>query len=324
MIKKILLIIACFVLSFATIQNVVFADDAVYLGGYPAGFSLYSKGAFVVGVCDVVTKDGLKSPCKDAGIDAGDLILSINEKETNTSLDIENAIKDEKKHIAVIERGEETLIKEFYPAKDLNGKYRLGVFTRDTVNGIGTITYIKDKTFASLGHPVLDENNNVMKINGGSLFKCAITDCVKGERGKPGELRGAFLKRKEIGKIFVNEENGVYGKLDDCDLICDNLTKISFGKAKMGDAKIFTTISGVEPQEYDISIVKVDEFRNDSKNLVVKITDERLLSLTGGIVQGMSGSPIVQNGKLVGAITHVFINDPTRGFGLFIQNMNNY
>jgi stage IV sporulation protein B len=142
---------------------------------------------------------------------------------------------------------------------------------------------------------------------------------VKGERGAAGELKGVFLRDNPIGKIEKNTSSGVYGSVTNKQII-DKLIKIETGEAKVGSAKIVSTVEGKESKEYDISIVKCD-FLGENKNFVIKIADEELLDITGGIVQGMSGSPIIQNGKLVGAVTHVFINDPTRGFGISINNM---
>ncbi len=297
-------------------------NEKIYLGGYPAGFTLYERGAYVLGVCDVVTDNGTISPCKSVGITAGDIILYIDNRETNSAEDIEKFVTDELVKIITIKRGEENISLTVTPAKDINGKYRLGVFVRDAVNGIGTITYIKGKDFASLGHPVIDEFGNNLIIRGGSLCSCCITGVVRGERGKAGELRGAFLKKNRVGTIEKNITQGVYGTLEDYAIIDYKDKEIELGQAKPGDATIRTTIEGDFPKEYKISIIKVDG-KSDSRNFVIRITDRKLLEETGGIVQGMSGSPIVQNGKLVGAVTHVFINDPTRGFGISIENMVN-
>ena len=154
------------------------------------------------------------------------------------------------------------------------------------------------------------------------MFNCEITGFIKGERGRAGELRGTFDRRRKIASLDKNLNSGVYGDICDNENL-SNLREIELGNAKMGDASIYTTINGTCPKEYSISIIKVDTISRDTKNFVIRITDQRLLELTGGIVQGMSGSPIVQNGKLVGAVTHVFINDPTRGFGISIDNMIN-
>lgn len=300
----------------------VYADNTVYLGGMPAGFSLYSKGAFVVGVSNVLTDDGMCSPSEISDIRKGDVILSIDGIEVNTSKDIENAILNKDKVIMILVRNGEKIIKEVCPIEDVNGKSRLGVFIKDKINGIGTITYIKDGKFASLGHPVLDDCGNLFSFREGEIFSCMISGVIKGERGVPGELRGIFLRTMPYGFINKNLENGVYGVINDKNPYDYSLLKkIEIGVAKMGFAKIYTTVEGETPSAYDISIIKVDPINRGTKNFVIRIDDEILLSKTGGIVQGMSGSPIVQDGKLVGAVTHVFVNDPTRGYGIDIRNM---
>lgn len=304
--------------------DIVYAnsDRKIYLGGIPAGFSLETKGAYVAGVCDVVTQDGVKSPSKDAGIVLGDYIISIDGVEVNSAFDIEKAVVSDGYKDVLIDRCGIIMKKSVMPAKDLGGKFRLGVFVRDSVSGIGTITFFKDGKYASLGHPVLDDNGLVLSVLKGNVYPCEITGYIKGERGIPGELKGVFIKNSSIGNIEKNIRNGVYGKLEESFDFSDK-TEIEVGEAKIGKASIFTTIEGDKPQEYSISIVKTDGEVGVNKNYVIKVTDKTLLDKTGGIVQGMSGSPIVQDGKLVGAVTHVFINDPTRGFGISIKKMIN-
>lgn len=323
-IKKTLLFIIAFISAIGIcIPKISYADvDKIYVGGFPAGFSLYTRGAYVMGVCDVVTADGPVSPCKKADLRAGDTILYIDNNETNNAADIEKSVTDDKSKNVIIKREDEIINLSVIPAKDINGNFRLGVFIRDAVNGIGTVTYMQGNRFAALGHPVLDENGNILEITGGSLFSCNITGYVRGERGKPGELHGVFTKRKRIATIEKNTDKGVYGVVTEEWFDAITLTEIEIGQAKSGDATIRTTIEGDEPKEYKISIIKVDN-KAECKNIVIKITDRALLERTGGIVQGMSGSPIIQNGVLVGSVTHVFINDPTRGFGLTIDNMIN-
>lgn len=299
----------------------VFADiDKIYLGGYPAGFSLQTNGVLVVSLCDVLTENGIKSPAKEADIEINDRIISINDHQVNSANDISNLIKNKDLVFLKISRYGEIIEKNINPVADTSGEYKLGVFVKDEICGIGTITYIKNNRFASLGHPVMDENG-IVDIRGGNIYNCSIVGCIKGERGKPGELKGVFLKNASKATINKNLENGVYGQIDDINTLC-NLREIELGNAKVGDATIFSTISGAQPKEYKITIIKLDK-NQSNKNFVIKITDEELLKQTGGIVQGMSGSPIVQEGKLVGAVTHVFINDPTRGFGINIYNMIN-
>ena len=219
-----------------------------------------------------------------------------------------------------IKRNDEIIYKKITPVKDLSGKNKLGLFIRENINGIGTLTFIKDRKFASLGHPIICDNGEILEIVDGDLYNCNISSIKKGVKNCPGELSGVFNKDITIGKISKNRISGVYGEIGDrYDL--SKHKKISVGEAKIGKAKIYSTINGEEPKEYDISIIKTDDGIANSKNLVIKITDKNLLEQTGGIVQGMSGSPIVQNGKIIGAVTHVFVNDPTRGYGVYIDWM---
>ena len=322
--KKILLLI---ILSFSIILtsnfNIVYSDDVkYYLGGYPVGIELTTRGALVVGTCDVVTENGIDSPSKKVGITAGDRIMYIDSFEINDAFDIENAIKNGGDKTIIIKRNDEIINYNITPIKDMAGYYKIGVFVKNGINGIGTITYFKDNgDFASLGHPVYF-NDKIAEIKKGNLYFCSITGYVSGEYSKPGELKGVFIKDKIIGNIYKNGSNGVFGQLNDYNCY-KNIREVQLGDAVVGDAVIYTTINGTTPKEYSISIIKVDSREGSLKNYVIKVTDKSLISQTGGIVQGMSGSPIVQNGKLIGAITHVFTNDPSKGFGISINNMIN-
>lgn len=314
-----LLIFLCFN-TFAV--KTVYANEEIYLGGMPAGFSIETRGAFVVGLSDVVTANGVKSPSKQADIQIGDIILYVDNVEVNNSIDLSNCITNGNDKLIKIKRKDQVCLITVKPEKDINGQFKIGVLIRENINGIGTITYIKGNKFASLGHPVLDDNGNLIEILSGNLFKCNITGCIKGERGKAGELRGVFIKTNSIGKFTKNTECGVFGEVDKNEICLNNLEKVDIGHATVGDAYIYSTVFGESPKKYSISIIKVDDGLC-SKNYVIKITDKDLLEITNGIVQGMSGSPIVQNDKLVGAVTHVFTNDPSRGFGVSISNMLN-
>ena len=288
----------------------------------PAGFSLKTNGAYVVGICDVVTENGIVSPAKDANIKVGDIVLKIDGVSIFGAKDIEKEIQNKNNVVAEVKHQDKSVsLLSVKPARDLSGNYKLGIFIKEDVCGIGTITFILNNRFASLGHPVVDNCGSVMEINSGSVFECSITGCVKGEKGKAGELRGVFLKTNDVATIDKNLYCGVYGNIND-NYDKSSLTKIEQGVATPGDAYIYTTVDGKESERYKISIIKIDNY-GCNKNFVVKVVDKNLLEKTGGIVQGMSGSPIVQNEKLIGAITHVFINDPTRGFGISIDNMLN-
>ena len=299
-------------------KNTFAQSERVFLGGYPVGITINSRGAEVVGVCDVVCGEKIYSPSKDADIKTGDVILKINQTEVNNAIDIANAIKDGQTKIIELVREDNILITNIKPQKDNSGEYKLGLFIKNGINGIGTVTYFTTEKIACLGHPVLGQKNEIVDCSDGEIFSCDITSVVKGVRGRPGELRGSFNQKKHIGEVKSNKINGIYGNLTDLTIL--PLLEVETSTPQMGNASIYTTTNGNTPEKYDISIIKYDKDIED-KNLVIKITDKRLLEISNGIVQGMSGSPIVQNGKLVGAVTHVFINDPTRGFGISIENM---
>jgi stage IV sporulation protein B len=326
---KIFFAIVLFALClFPTASKITFAEsEYVYLGGFPAGFTLNTTSVEVVGLCDIVTDEGVVSPAREAGIKVGDIIDKINGESVKKTNDINKLISREYKkyEVSVLRNGESKNI-DIVPAKELSsGQKKLGALVKDSVNGIGTITYIdsKCKKYGALGHPVTDNTGKVMEINGGTVYGCLIYDVKKGVRGTPGELKGAFENNNIIGKADTNTSSGLYGELSS-EFNPYNLLKIETGPietVKIGKACIYTTLYGNEIQKYDISIVKVEKQSKDNRDFVLKIDDSNLLEKTGGIVQGMSGSPIVQNGKLVGAVTHVFINDPTRGYGISIDKM---
>jgi stage IV sporulation protein B len=223
-----------------------------------------------------------------------------------------------------VNRGNEEFLLEIQPQKEKNsGKYKVGVLIRDSVSGIGTVTYIdKDGRFGALGHSVTGENHTEMQMYSGAVYECNIVSVCKGVRGKAGELRGMFLNDKQLGKAEKLCDCGIFGQISS-EFVVDELMSAvaSSQEAVPGKAYIYSTVNGVSPKKYEIEIVKVDKTNKENKNFVLKITDEELISETGGIVQGMSGSPIIQKNKLVGAITHVFLNDPTRGYGIDIERM---
>lgn len=328
--KSVILFISVFVVAAIFTSITAKAEEnQLYLGGFPAGFVLNTTTVEVIGVCDVVTNQGVCSPAREAGIKTGDIIDKINGEEVNSVSDINKIISREyKKYEVEITRGGENLKLEVHPAVEVSsGCKRLGILVKASINGVGTVTYIDglNKKFASLGHPVTDLQNNLIQINGGTIYSSLIYDVKKGVRGTPGELRGAFESGSEIGTAAINCSCGVYGDLSP-NFNYSKLLKISKASidcVEIGQAYIYTTIYGKEADKYNISIVKVDKSSKDNKNFIIKVDDERLLEKTGGIVQGMSGSPIVQNGKLIGAVTHVFVNDPTRGYGIGIDKMLN-
>ena len=328
LVGKLIILFALVICTFSVTPIYANAQtDTLYLGGFPAGFSLNTKIVEVVGVCDVITAEGMASPARDSGIRNGDIIESINGRKVESATDINKILSEEYKKFSIeIDRSGEKIVLNISPANDLStGARRLGVLVKDTISGVGTVTYIDkaNNKFASLGHPVADLKNNLIEINGGTVYNCLIYDIKKGVKGLPGELHGAFETNRILGAAKVNCACGIYGDLAD-NYDTSALMKIEKGRIEdvtIGKACIYTTLRGKNVKKYDISVVKVDKENRDNRNYVIKIEDKELLEIAGGIVQGMSGSPIVQNGKLIGAVTHVFVNDPTRGYGISIDNM---
>ena len=299
----------------------------VYVGGMPAGFTLSAGGAQVLGFCDVLGENEKASPALRAGFRAGDLIVSANGVKVETIAQLNEILEKngEKPLKCKLLRGEETLEINVTPVKDTaSGRFKIGVLIRDGVSGIGTVTYIdkENGSFGALGHAVVGAEDQNLSLTDGNVYSCNIVGVSKGIRGRAGELRGMFLAEKHLGKAERLTTCGIYGKINGSfDTSGLRPVKASAEEVKPGKASIYSTVSGELPKEYSIEIVKVDKTQKDNKNYVIKITDEALIDETGGIVQGMSGSPILQNGALVGAITHVFINDPTRGYGISIEQM---
>ena len=231
--------------------------------------------------------------------------------------------------ILTIEREGKLITKEITAEYDtFAGGYRLGLWVRDNAVGVGMMTYIDENGFyGSLGHPITDiDTGAIIPIGNGKVYKCSIIGVKKGEKGAAGELKGLFLKTSNtIGQVYKNEKQGVFGTLNQENIAAYSYKKLELARneeVKMGQATIVTTIDGVTPKEYEIEIIKTNHTSLDGdKCMIIRIVDEKLLSQTGGIVQGMSGSPIIQTGKIVGAVTHVFVNDPKKGFANYISSM---
>lgn len=306
-------------------------DIEVYPGGISIGVKINNKGALVVGYSDISTYDGLsESPGKIAGIELGDIIEEVNGENIETCSDLISKVKSCRNDELTVKilRGNSEITKKVPLIKEDN-EYKIGLWVRDSTAGIGTLTfYDKDsKTFGALGHPITDGDTNVsFNIKSGTLLRSSILSIKKGERGNPGEIKGLFINENEsIGTIEKNTNSGIYG---------DGLTELinpNFNKAmtvayrdeiKEGHAQIITTVEDDGAKAYDIEILKLlPQDEPGSKSMIIKIVDPVLLEKTGGIVQGMSGSPIIQNGKIIGAVTHVLINKPDVGYGIYIEWM---
>ena len=303
------------------------AGAEYYIGGMTAGFTLSAGGTEIIGLNEVVAEDGTYRPATDAGLRVGDCICAVDGICVKSISDLNAAMERSggKTVTLVVKRAGETAEVKLTPVKEKkSGKFKIGVLIRDTLAGIGTVTYINKDTrkFGALGHAVCDENHNSLEIAGAKVYLCSVVGVNKGSRGKAGELRGMFMGQ-QLAKAEKVCESGLYGTFDknyDYSRL-ETVQTAPVSEVTMGKAIIYSTVDGVYPQKYEIAIAKVDANNKDNKNFVIKVTDEKLISETGGIVQGMSGSPIVQNGKLVGAVTHVFLNEPTRGYGIAIGNM---
>lgn len=298
-------------------------------GGKAVGIKMFTKGLICVGTEKVTGENGVSTDTGRAlDIKNGDIITAANGEELHTIENFGKIVESSNGSpikLTVVRNGREET-KLATPVKTADG-YKLGIWVRDSTAGIGTITFLdKDSgTYGALGHPITDvDTGELMPIDKGSITLAEIVGVKKGSRGDPGELYGVFQgSDADCGVISKNTNQGIYGSiLPGHDLgLGEEIPIASKSQVRTGEAQILTNIDGEKVEAFTIQIQRIMRYAPDDKNMIVKITDERLLNTTGGIVQGMSGSPIIQNGKIVGAVTHVFVNDPTRGYGIFIENM---
>jgi stage IV sporulation protein B len=310
----------------------VLPDTRLIPGGESIGVKLNSVGVLVVGFHLIHTENGDQSPGEKAGMKVGDVIIEINGTKVESMSDVKKLVNDtgnQSLQIALL-RGEKKQTVTLKPAIDkTDQKYRIGLYIRDQEAGIGTMTFYepKSKKYGALGHVISDvDTQEPVQVYDGQVLRSEVTGIDKGTSGHPGEKIANFTPNSEpIGNITQNTPFGIYGKLNQSlnNGIYNKPMPIALSsEVKKGPAKILTVINGQEVQAYDIQIVNsVDQKFPATKGLVIKITDPRLLEKTGGIIQGMSGSPIIQNGKIIGAVTHVFVNDPTSGYGCHIEWM---
>jgi len=305
-------------------------------GGQSIGVTLQTKGVMVVGQAPVVDKTGRKTfPAKEAGIEVGDILLKIDNQEVRTDQEVSNAVHfagEEKGNVNVLFKHQdqilEKIIKPIFCVE--TGRYRMGLFVRDEAAGVGTLSFLDpvSRQYGALGHVITDaDTNQKIEVSKGKIVASSIYAIEKGKRGHPGEKLGSFVSDSAFtGTIEKNTMTGIFGTMSGQVVNPYFSEAISVGwesEVKVGPAKIYTVIQGEKIEEFTINIDRVMHNRTDSKNMIVRVTDPRLLEATGGIIQGMSGSPIVQDGKIIGAVTHVFVNDSQRGYGVFIQNMLN-
>ena len=301
------------------------AETSVYLGGFPIGIKLYCDGVVVVDTQNVETSGAVLNPAQKAGILKGDIIKSIDGVKVTTNSEVSEIIEESNGRelkMQILRNGEIKNVVFSSVYSSVSGGYKAGLWIRDSSAGIGTVTFYTQKgEFASLGHAVCDvDTGELLPISTGETTDAKITGCYKGKSGTAGELCG-ILESKSTGKIMVNKSIGIYGVFNEVDTTKTLYPLCRKNEVKMGAAQIVTTVEDGKQEAFNIEIERIDYISDENKNLVIKVTDENLIAKTGGIIQGMSGSPIIQNGKLVGAVTHVFLNDPTGGYGIFAETM---
>lgn len=309
----------------------VISEQEVTPGGSAFGIKLFTKGVMVVDITGIETSSGIVSPAKLAGLEKGDIILNVNNMTVHSNEELAALIEESNGKVlslSVARDGVEFKAKLSPALSNVDGKYKGGVWVRDSSAGIGTVTYYNKATgvFAGLGHGITDsDTGKIMPLSTGEVCRVQINGVKKGQVGTPGELRGSFTSSTASGKLLLNNECGIFGVLgyspNDMESVPIRLKQ----DVKPGPAVILCTLSKGGVEEFAINIDKIDlNPKTQTKNMVISVTDPDLLARTGGIVQGMSGSPILQEGELVGAVTHVLVNNPQRGYGIFAENMINY
>lgn len=311
----------------------VLKDKKVIPGGQSVGVQLHTLGVLVVGHHLVYNNQSTNSPGEDADIHVGDVILEMNGNKIKQLDDVKpivrNAGKNKESISIKLKRGKEiveTTLRPMLNKKD--NSYQIGLYIRDSATGIGTISFYEEESgkYGALGHIISDtDTKKPIEIHEGKIVRSKVTSIEKGNQGIPGEKQAKFsMKDKKLGTITKNSPFGIFGKLDP-DILDEKQQPMPIGlsnEVEKGPAHILTVIEGEKVEKFDIEIINtVPQKHPSTKGMVIKVTDERLLERTGGIVQGMSGSPIIQNDKIVGAVTHVFVNDPTSGYGVHIEWM---
>lgn len=307
--------------------NVIPKTTVIPLGN-TIGLKLYTEGVLVVGMSEI---EGEK-PYEDTGIKEGDRIIKIDkEKISNTEDLVQTVNSSQGKEVQITYIKEDTneeKVTNILPAKTKDNEYKLGLWVRDAAAGVGTLTFYEpdSKMFAALGHGITDiDTGSLVTIANGELVSSNILSITKGEKGNPGEIRGSIEGEAKLGDISKNTSFGIFGKISNKTRLEINQNEIEVlarNEIKQGKAQIICELEEGKKKTYEIEIQKIYTANNkDNKSMIIKVTDRELLEKTGGIIQGMSGSPIIQNGKFVGAVTHVLVNDPTTGYAVFADMM---
>jgi len=296
--------------------------------GKAVGIKLFADGVLIVETSELEQNGQSVSPAEDCGLQEGDLILRINDEKIQSTEHVQSILQENGETPVALEvkRGSQIMAVDIVPVRCVDGVYRLGAWIRDSMAGIGTLTYYDPvtNTYGALGHGITDvDTASLMPLSTGSIMETTVKAVKKGQQGNPGELKGDFSVQRDVGALQANTDAGIFGTVSD-----DNFLPLGEaypvarnGEIHTGAATILSTVSGDVTREYAVEIVRLCGKDQPTRNMIIRVTDPQLLEITGGIVQGMSGSPILQDGKIVGAVTHVLVNDPTRGYGIFIENM---
>ena len=316
-IKKTFIIILT---SFIMPISILAYSEYIIAGGENVGIEINSKGVMVVGLYEI---NG-KYKASEAGIKVGDVITTINNQKVTTIDDMTNIISASKDKIEIgFIRDNKLDHTTLELTKDENNVYKTGLYVKDQIKGIGTLTYIDPNTklFGALGHEIIEKTTGkILEVKDGKLYNSTVTNVEPSSDGNPGE-KNAVFKETTIGNIKENTNKGIFGTYEE-EIPQKKLYKVASPKEiNIGEAKILTVLDKEEIKEYKINILKISESKEKTKNLLFEITDKELLEKTGGIIQGMSGSPIIQNDKIIGAVTHVVVDNPEKGYGIFITNM---
>lgn len=310
----------------------VLPEKVLVPGGHSVGVRMNVKGVLIVGLEEIETPEGkFINPGLDAGLQIGDNILEINGSKVNNAREVKEMINKIKKDVRLkVKRKDDIINIDLTPVVSVDDNlYKIGVWVKDKTAGIGTLTYFDptNNSFGALGHAITDpETGTILSVAQGELLNSKVESVKQGKAGSPGEIKGIFYEAdRPLGKLTLNTEYGIFGQTYDSVQNPIFLKPLQIGyqnEVKKGPAYILTTLDGDKIEKYSIEIEKINrQTKASTKSMVIKVTDERLLAKSGGIIQGMSGSPIIQNNKIVGAVTHVFVNDPQKGYGIFIEWM---
>lgn len=305
--------------------NILAYSDYLLVSGKNIGINIKSDGIMVVGFYSI---NGV-SPGKDASINLGDRIVKINDNNVSNISEminfISNASNKESIKITYI-RGSSQAATNLKLIKGNDGVYKTGLYVKDEISGIGTLTYVdpESKMYGALGHEIIDRNTMLkMEIKNGKIYNSLVTGITKSSNGNPGEKNAVFYTNEVFGNIKKNTVSGIFGDYTDSTDGFKEYKVANLNEIKLGEAKILTVLSNNDVKEYTINITRLNDSKTKFKNILFDITDEELLNKTGGIVQGMSGSPIIQDNKIIGAVTHVVVDNPKKGYGIYITNMLN-